>query len=157
MTDKGRFDLFDAWAGHDNPGRAQIARGQELFNETNDGNRRSCNGCHNSANNGTNVDDALFNIRTASADARTPDLPLYTFRRKSTGETWQLTDASRAQVTGSWGDLGKFKTPTLRALAARAPYFHNGIAATLESVVRHYETNLGFVFSDDERADLVAF
>lgn len=27
--------------------------------------------------------------------------------------------------------LGRFKTPTIRALAARAPYFHNGIAATL--------------------------
>src|SRR5262245_23322322 len=28
-------------------------------------------------------------------------------------------------------------TPTLRALSARAPYFHNGIASTLEDVVRH--------------------
>ena len=42
-------------------------------------------------------------------------------------------------------------------LAARAPYFHNGIAATLEDVVRHYETHLGFIFTDQERADLVAF
>ena len=45
----------------------------------------------------------------------------------------------------------------MRALAARAPYFHNGIAATLEDVVRHYETHLGFVFTEHERADLVAF
>jgi cytochrome c peroxidase len=36
-------------------------------------------------------------------------------------------------------------------------YFHNGIAATLDAVVRHYETHLGFVFTDGERADLVAF
>jgi hypothetical protein len=28
----GRFDLYDAWAGHGNPRRAQLARGQELFN-----------------------------------------------------------------------------------------------------------------------------
>jgi cytochrome c peroxidase len=42
-------------------------------------------------------------------------------------------------------------------LAARAPYFHNAIAATLEDVVRHYENKLGFVFTDQERADLVAF
>jgi cytochrome c peroxidase len=54
-------------------------------------------------------------------------------------------------------DLGRFKTPTLRALSARAPYFHNGIASTLEDVVRHYETHLGFVFTSEERADLVAF
>ncbi|MGH9907237.1 MAG: hypothetical protein ACRD8U_16835 [Pyrinomonadaceae bacterium] len=68
-----------------------------------------------------------------------------------------MTDAGRGQVSGLWGDLGKFKTPTLRALAARAPYFHNGIAPTLEAVVRHYEIHLGFVFTDEERADLVAF
>jgi len=47
--------------------------------------------------------------------------------------------------------------PTLRALSARAPYFHNGIASTIEDVVRHYERRLGFVFTDEERADLVAF
>ena len=153
---KGRFDLFDAWAGDVNPRRAQIARGQELFNNTNAGGR-SCSGCHNSANNGTNINNLLFDIRTASAEARTPDLPLYTFRNKTTGETRQLTDAGRGQVTGLWNDLGRFKTPTIRALSARAPYFHNGIAATLDEVVRHYERHLGFVFTDQERADLVAF
>jgi cytochrome c peroxidase len=68
-----------------------------------------------------------------------------------------LTDAGRGNVTGRWADLGRFKTPTLRALAARAPYFHNGGALTLEDVVRHYEKHLGFIFTDDERADLVAF
>jgi cytochrome c peroxidase len=72
-------------------------------------------------------------------------------------ETVQLTDTGRGNVTGAWGDLGRFKTPTIRGLAARAPYFHNGIAATLEDVVRHYETHLGFIFTHKERADLVAF
>lgn len=152
----GRFDLFDAWANDENPRRAQIARGQELFNNTNPGGG-SCRGCHNSANNGTNINNLLFDIRTASAEARTPDLPLYTFRNKNTGETRQLSDAGRGQVTGLWNDLGRFKTPTIRALSARAPYFHNGIAATLDEVVRHYERHLGFVFTDQERADLVAF
>ena len=152
----GRFDLFDAWANHQNPRRAQIARGQELFNNINAGGR-SCSGCHNSANNGTNINNLLFDIGTASAEARTPDLPLYTFRNRATGGLRQLTDAGRGQITGVWNDLGRFKTPTIRALAARAPYFHNGIAPTLESVVRHYEIHLGFVFTDEQRADLVAF
>jgi hypothetical protein len=147
----GRFDLFDAWAGAGNPRRAQIFRGQELFNI------RGCGACHNSANNGTSINDVLFDIRTASAAARTPDLPLYTFQNRTTGELRQLTDTGRGNVTGLWSDLGRFKTPTLRGLAARAPYFHNGIAATLEDVVRHYETHLGFAFTDQERADLVAF
>jgi cytochrome c peroxidase len=152
----GRFDLFDAWAGHDNPRRAQIARGQAVFNGDNAAGR-SCNACHNTANDGTNINGTLFDIGTASAAARTADLPLYTFRNKLTGETRQLTDAGRGNVSGAWSDLGKFKTPTLRALAARAPYFHNGIAATIEDVIRHYEFHLGFRFTDAERADLAAF
>ena len=60
----GRFDLFDAWKGL-TPGscglksvdrkRAQIARGQEIFNGVNPKNNRSCNGCHNASNNGSNI------------------------------------------------------------------------------------------------------
>jgi mono/diheme cytochrome c family protein len=153
---EGGFNLFDAWVGDANPRRAQIARGQEVFNSTNVS-HKSCIACHNSANNGTSIDNTMFDIRTASAEARTPDLPLYTFRNKQTGEIRQLTDAGLGNITGQWDDLGLFKTPTLRALAARAPYFHNGTAATLEDVVRHYEKHFGFIFTDEERADLVAF
>lgn len=152
----GRFDLFDAWIGSRVPARAQIARGQELFNATNPGGRR-CGACHTSSNNGTSFDDRLFDVRTASLEERTPDLPLYTFRNRATGEERKLTDSGLGNVTGLWSDLGRFKVPTIRALAARAPYFHNGIAATLDDVVRHYERNLGFVFTDQERMDLVAF
>jgi cytochrome c peroxidase len=153
---EGRFDLFDAWMSEANPPRAQIARGQELFNNTNVSGRR-CGACHSSANNGTNIDNGFFDVGAASAASRTPDLPLYTFRNRATGEIRQLSDAGRGNVTGLWNDLGRFKTPTLRALAARPPYFHNGIATTLEDVVRHYEARLGFMFTDQERADLVAF
>ena len=153
---EGDFNLFDAWVGDANPKRAQIARGQAVFNSTNVS-QKSCTVCHTAANNGTNMDNRLFDIRTASAEARTPDLPLYTFRNKRTGETRQLTDAGFGNITGRWDDLGLFKPPTLRGLAARAPYFHNGIARTLEDVVRHYEKHFGFIFTDEERADLVAF
>ena len=152
----GRFDLFDAWIDSPVPGRAQIARGQELFNNPNPGGR-TCNACHNSRNNGTNINNLMFDIGAASAEARTPDRPLYTLRNRATGEERQLTDTGRGNVTGLWSDLGRFKTPTLRGLAARAPYFHNGVAATLEDVVRHYEAHLGFIFTVQERADLVAF
>jgi cytochrome c peroxidase len=153
---EGRFDLFDAWIDHGNRRRAQVARGQELFNTQNAGGGR-CGTCHNAANNGTSMRDLFFDVGAASADARTSDLPLYTFRNRSTGEVRQLSDAGRGNVTGLWRDLGRFKTPTLRALSARAPYFHNGIAETLEEVVRHYETHLGFIFTHRERDDLVAF
>jgi cytochrome c peroxidase len=153
---RGGFDIFDAWINSPDPKRAQIARGQALFNGVNPS-MKSCIVCHNSANSGTNFINDLFNINSASEEARTPDLPLYTFRNKKTGETMKLTDAGLGFVTGMWEDLGRFKTPSMRGLAARAPYFHNGSAKTLEDVVRHYETRFGFIFTDQERADLVAF
>jgi cytochrome c peroxidase len=53
--------------------------------------------------------------------------------------------------------MDRFKVPSLRGISARAPYFHNGIAATLEEVVEHYEVALGFVFTPQQEEDLVAF
>ena len=113
----GRFDLFDAWTGHDNPRRAQIARGQALFNGVN-ASGGSCRACHNSANDGTNIDSLLFDIRTASASARTPDLPLYTFRNRTTGETRQLTDAGR----GNSPDSGVISAVSRRRRCVRLPH-----------------------------------
>ena len=43
-------------------------------------------------------------------------------------------------ITGKWADMSKFKGPILRGLAGRAPYFHNGIAATLTDVIKFYDT-----------------
>lgn len=159
-----RFDLFDAWIDLP-PGscttksadrkRAQIARGQQLFNEVRDG--KSCRGCHNAANNGSNVNGALFDIGASRPEFRKPGMPLYTLAKKGTSETRRTTDPGRALRSGLWSDIDKFKTPSLRGVAARAPYFHNGIAATLKDVVRHYEVALGFKFTPQEREDLVAF
>src|SRR5208283_5116143 len=47
-------------------------------------------------------------------------------------------DPGRALISGNCNDIGSFKTPTLRGIAARAPYFHDGSAATLEDVVNFY-------------------
>jgi cytochrome c peroxidase len=60
-------------------------------------------------------------------------------------------------VTGKCADIGKFKGPILRALAARAPYFHNGSAATLDDVVIFYDNRFTIGFTPQEKADLVAF
>ena len=155
------FDLFDAWATGggcaSNPYRRQIARGQALFNAANPGGG-SCRGCHNAANNGSNVNGTLFDIGASDADKREAGMPLYTLMRTSTGETKQTTDPGRAGAgTGTWASLNRFKVPSLRGLSARAPYFHNGIAKDLLDVVRHYEEKLGFVFTPQEEEDLVAF
>jgi cytochrome c peroxidase len=47
--------------------------------------------------------------------------------------------------------------PILRALATRAPYFHNGSASDLGAVADFYNQRFGIGLTDDEKADLVAF
>jgi len=42
-------------------------------------------------------------------------------------------------------------------LASRAPYFHNGSAATLLDVVEFYNQRFNLSFTDQQKADLVAF
>jgi hypothetical protein len=151
-----RFDLFDAWQNSTNAHRKRIYRGQEIFNNQNVASGRTCRGCHNAANNGQNVNGTLFDVG-ASRPEFGPGKAVYTFQSRTTGEIVESTDPGRGIRTGNFADLNRFKTPNLRGLASRAPYFHNGIAADLPAVVEHYEAALGFDFTESEEADLVAF
>jgi cytochrome c peroxidase len=63
-------------------------------------------------------------------------------RYHNTGVAWRqerFADTGRFIVTGRDQDRGAFKTPTLRQVAARAPYMHDGSIATLEEVVEYYD------------------
>jgi len=60
-------------------------------------------------------------------------------------------------ITGRWKDIGRFKGPILRGLTGRAPYFHNGAAATLRDVVNFYDGRFALGLSEQQKADLVAF
>lgn len=48
-------------------------------------------------------------------------------------------DEGRFAVTGIPADRGRFKTPTLRNVGLRGPYFHHGGMPTLEEVVLFYD------------------
>jgi cytochrome c peroxidase len=48
-------------------------------------------------------------------------------------------DQGRWLATKNVNDRGAFKTPTLREVARRAPYMHDGSLATLADVVEHYD------------------
>ncbi|MEO8054178.1 MAG: hypothetical protein ABI768_03435 [Acidobacteriota bacterium] len=152
--------------------RLAVARGEDLFNGRRIDIRGvkglnddlglaviagTCTTCHDTPNVGNHSVAAPLDIGLTDASRRTPDLPLYTLRNKVTGETVQTTDPGRALVTGKWKHIGRFKGPVLRAVAARAPYFHNGSAATLAEVVRFYDDRFSIGFTDQEIADLVAF
>jgi hypothetical protein len=82
------------------------------------------------------------------------ELPLYTFRNSSSGELLKTRDPGRALVTGRWSDMNRTKVPSLRALAGRAPYFHNGIAPTLEAAIDHHDQRFHIGFSRDQVAAL---
>jgi cytochrome c peroxidase len=77
-------------------------------------------------------------------------------------------DPGREAVTKKRGDLGKFKVPTLRDLARRAPYMHDGSIKTLGEVLDiyakgglpnpHLDTRLTPFYLDERtKRDLLAF
>jgi cytochrome c peroxidase len=169
------FTIFASWQHSQSPERRAIFHGEELFNTRvflidnvaglNGGGtdplpspiRGTCNVCHDTPNAGNHSISMPLNIGLTDAARRTPDLPLYYLRNNSTQETVTTTDPGRAMVTGKWSDIGKFKGPILRGLAARAPYFHNGSAATLGDAVDFYDTRFKIGLTTGDKADLVAF
>ena len=173
------FTLFDRWASlasspsdRFTASRSAVARGQEIFDTRpidivgvsglNDelgvsSIRGTCTTCHDTPNVGNHSVPAPLDLGLTDPSRRTPDLPLYTLRNLLTGETRQTTDPGRAMVTGRWKDIGRFKGPVLRGLAARPPYFHNGSAATLQDVVDFYDSRFNLKLTPQERADLIAF
>ncbi|QOJ24487.1 MAG: hypothetical protein HRU78_13235 [Gammaproteobacteria bacterium] len=174
------MSLYDSWnrfkankSPHSTKGaRAAIARGQALFNSKsiiiknvkgiNDDLGVSelagtCTTCHNTPNSGNHSTPMPLDIGVADESRRTPDMPLYTLKNKTTGEIVKTTDPGRALLTGKWKDIGRFKGPILRAVASRPPYFHDGSAPDLQSVVEFYNTRFNIGLTENEKADLVAF
>lgn len=110
----------------------------------------------------------VFNASNCAGCHRGPLITNHTF--ENIGVRPQTEDVGRFGVTGNSGDLGRFKTPTLRNVELHAPYMHNGELATLEDVVGFYNRggdfdapniNHGFIrpldLSAQQRSDLVAF
>jgi cytochrome c peroxidase len=175
------FNLFSAFSGSRDAARAAIARGEQMFDSVpikitgvaglNDVlNQPSvsgfCGTCHDTPNAGDHSVKAPLNIGVADAGAQSPPvldisgLPVFTVKCIAgplDGQTFQVTDIGRAMITGNCADIGKVKGPTLRGLAARAPYFHNGSAATLADVVEFYNQRFNIGLSTQQKSDLVAF
>jgi hypothetical protein len=58
-----------------------------------------------------------------------------------------------APISGQCKDIGLLKGPNLLGLASRAPYFHNGSAATLMDVVNFYDRRFNIGFTGQEKED----
>jgi len=94
---------------------------------------------------------------------------------------WRFTDDQFHDIGTTTTDRGRgrdlkedaqmqfaFKTPTLRSVALRPPYMHNGSTADLDAAIRHYEKGgidrpsrsplmQPIALSEQQRLDLVAF
>ena len=92
---------------------AQVKLGHWLFNG-----KAACNQCHL----GFNFTDQQFHNLGVGWDV----------------ETGMFKDIGRYAVTQDKIDLGAFKTPTLRDLANRAPYMHDGSHNNLREVIDLY-------------------
>jgi alpha-tubulin suppressor-like RCC1 family protein/cytochrome c peroxidase len=153
--------------------RQSIARGEDIFNNRtfnisgvngiNDVKGQdpfvgTCTQCHEVPNIAGHANKASFSTNIGEmAAAQFTGFPTYTFTNKTTGQTMTLTDPGQGLITGRWSDLGRFKAPVLRGLAARAPYFHNGAATTLLDVVQIYNTRFTIGLSPQDETDLVNF
>jgi len=122
--------------------------------------------------------------RCHTLDGKRPALSDY--RYHNTGVAWRayetrkraaldagerlFLDPGRQRISTVQSDLKRFKTPTLRDVARRGPYMHDGSLATLDDVVRFYARGAGgdpdqdphlrpFLLSlgDDDLRSLVAF
>jgi hypothetical protein len=99
-------------------------------------------------------------IAAALVQLSNPDLPVFQVTCTSgplAGAVRYTTDPGRALITGTCTDLGRVKGPILRGLAARAPFFHNGAAASLDQVVAFYNLRFQMALTTQEMSDLVAF
>jgi len=58
-------------------------------------------------------------------------------------------DTGRQEVSGSNGDRGKFKVPSLRGVGLKATFMHNGVFSNLQDVVAHYRPGNPAIFLDN--------
>jgi len=94
--------------------------------------------------------------------------------------SYPADDRGAIDVSERPEDMGRFRTPSLRNVAVTGPYMHDGSIDSLDAVIRHYEAGgrafgglrsapgadatrhrdrfvTGFVLTDAERLDLIAF
>jgi cytochrome c peroxidase len=111
----------------------------------------------------------FFNKKGECAECHSgPNFSDEKFANIGVGTDQQNPDPGREDVTRNRRDWGKFKVPSLRDLAVRAPYMHDGSVKTLGDVLDiyakgglpnpHLDTRLTPFYLDEEtKRDLLAF
>ncbi len=142
------FDRY--YYGHDKKALSPAAqRGLKLFT---DPKKADCEVCHTIGKTSALFTDNKFHNLGVGADLQ-----------------GKLNDVGRYSETKKDADMGCFKTPTLRNLAHRGPYMHDGSFPTVKDALAHYigggnkndhldkEIHALDFLSFDERDDLLQF
>lgn len=161
---------YDRFVAGDASAMSESAqRGMELFLSE----RLECFHCHG----GFAFSDSIDHAGMPEPERAFHNTGLYDVDRDG---AYPASDRGLYDVTHRAEDMGRFRAPTLRNIAVTAPYMHDGSIATLEGVLDHYEHGgrridsgpnagdgstsprkdrflNGFVVSDAERADVLAF
>jgi len=181
------FTIYTSFQNSRNQQQASIARGEQLFNTQpltitdvpglTTGTQQiagTCTTCHDTFNVGNHSFPLPLDIGTghsltyetdpniiaALQQLQAPTLPVFELtctQGPLAGNTYYTSDPGKALITGQCSDIGRGKGLILRGLAARAPYFHNGVAANLSQVVNFYNQRFQIGLSQQQMQDLLNF
>ena len=137
--------------------------------------KRSCATCHNAILTGTDASAGWVDVGTTNlpwarevpvypwSDER-HDLPLFKITcheearpHPFLGREIYTQDPGRALISGRCADVGSIVMGQFRGLAARAPYFSNGSAASLRDLVDFYDRRFNIGYTEQEKVDLTNF
>jgi cytochrome c peroxidase len=181
------FTIYSSFQNSRNPQQASIARGEQIFDNQpltisdvpglTTGSQQimgTCTTCHDTFNVGNHSFPLPLDIGTghsltyetdpniiaALKELSAPTLPVFQLvctQGALAGTTYYTSDPGKALISGQCSDIGRGKGLILRGLAARAPYFHNGVAANLQQLVNFYNQRFQIGLSKQQMQDLVNF
>ena len=181
------FTIYSSFQNSRNPEQASIARGEQIFNTQpltisnvpglTTGAQQimgTCTTCHDTFNVGNHSLPLQLDIGTGRSliyetdpniiaglqQLQPPTLPVFELVCATgalAGATYYTSDPGKALTSGQCADIGRGKGLILRGLAARAPYFHNGVAANLQQVVNFYNKRFQIDLSEQQMQDLINF
>ena len=124
--------------------------------------RNSCVFCHNMSQMGNDVAPGQVDLGTTNLPFADPaaDMPLFRVTclkepHPHYGRVILTYDPGFALTSGRCADVGKITLQSMRGLSARAPYFANGSAKDLRTVVDFYDRRYNIGYTEQEKVDLV--
>jgi cytochrome c peroxidase len=179
------YNAWNPASTSENAQRASVYRGQQIFNNRaitisnvagfnnavgTNAFQGTCSTCHGQLNVGTDPTPIAQHDLGIGGDqpshggpSPATDLPIFKLTCTGgattpyNGTTVLTNDPGKALITGQCADIGRFTVGVLRGLAARAPYFSDGSAPTLNAVVNFYNNRFKIGLSAQDEQDLVNF